>query len=75
MAGLTWREERRMLCPHPGVIARLLVQVISPNEILADGTGDHVHARRCSLDLECNQAGYPCRWAFTNPDLDPFQLA
>jgi hypothetical protein len=74
MAGLTWREERRMLCPRAGQVARLLVEVLTAAELLGDEQQARVRARRCDLDMECNQAGYPCRWAFTNPDLDPFAI-
>jgi hypothetical protein len=74
MAGLSWREERRMLCPRAGQIARLWVEVVSPAELLGDEQHDQVRARRCDLDMECNLAGYSCRWAFTNPDLDPFEM-
>ena len=31
-----------------------------------------VLARKCSLGLECNLAGFACRWSYTNPDYDPF---
>ena len=27
---------------------------------------------RCSADVACNLAGIPCRWAYTNPDMDRF---
>lgn len=47
-------------------------------ELPAEATGrpeDRVLARGCSLAIDCNLVGLPCRWAFTNPDYDPFAAA
>lgn len=37
-------------------------------------TGYRVLAQKCSDDVICNMAGYPCRWAFTNPASDRYVL-
>jgi hypothetical protein len=47
-------------------------------EVPAETSGqpeDRVLARACSLAIDCNLVGFPCRWAFTNPDFDPFAPA
>jgi hypothetical protein len=36
--------------------------------------GFHVRAKKCSEDVVCNMAGYPCCWAFTNPASDRYAL-
>jgi hypothetical protein len=48
---------------------------VYPAEILPDTVGYRVTARRCDCDVACNLQDFPCRWAFTRPELDPFGLA
>lgn len=30
--------------------------------------------RRCSAEVACNMANVPCKWAFTNPTTDQYEL-
>jgi hypothetical protein len=53
--------------------AVLMEERVYPHEIVPDcGPAYFVRARKCSYGLECNVAGYSCRWAWTNPENDPF---
>lgn len=53
--------------------AELLEERVYPADILPDvGAPYQVWARKCSLGVNCNLAGYACRWSFINPDYDPF---
>jgi len=55
--------------------AHLLEERVYPAEILPDVVGYRVTAQRCDWDVACNLQGFPCRWAFTRPEHDPFGLA
>lgn len=45
---------------------------IYPSAMMPDTIGYRVRACRCSLAIDCNLAGVPCKWAFTNPDTDQY---
>ena len=66
---------RRAWCERAGREARLLEQRVYPAEFLPETVGYRVTARRCDCDVACNLRGFPCCWAFTRPELDPFGLA
>lgn len=50
----------------------MLEERIYPSDRMSDVESYHVKARKCSFGLECNMAGYKCRWSFLNPAYDPF---
>jgi hypothetical protein len=75
MATAEWIVARELWCGRAGWEARLLERRVYPAEILPDAVGYRVTARRCDRDVACNLAGFPCRWAFTRPEFDPFELA
>jgi hypothetical protein len=33
-----------------------------------------VMGRRCTADVACNLSGIQCRWAYTNPTIDRFDI-
>lgn len=33
-----------------------------------------VLGRRCTADVACNLSGIQCRWAYTNPTIDRFEI-
>ena len=33
-----------------------------------------VKERKCTAAIDCNMAGVPCSWAFTNPESDRYVL-
>ena len=74
MAATEWVEVDRMWCERAGSTAKLLEKRVYPSEFLPDTTGYRVLARKCSCDVECNLAQFPCKWAFTRPEFDPFKL-
>lgn len=69
-----WEIAETRWCHAPQRRAELLVKRVYPADILYDMQGPRVVAQKCSCDLECNQLGVSCRWAYTNPDKDPFAL-
>jgi len=75
MSATEWFVVRAGWCEHVGREARLLEQRVYPAEILPDTLGYRVTSRRCDWDITCNLAEFPCRWAFTRPELDPFEFA
>ncbi|HLF37360.1 MAG TPA: hypothetical protein VI520_05445 [Anaerolineales bacterium] len=75
MASSGWVVVKQGWCDQGGQEARLLERRVYPAEILPDTVGFRVTARRCDRDVACNLAEFPCCWAFTRPELDPFGLA
>jgi hypothetical protein len=75
MSATGWFVVKTAWCERAGREARLLERRVYPAEILPDTVGYRVTARRCDCDVACNLQDFPCRWAFTRPELDPFGLA
>lgn len=75
MASSGWVVVKQGRCVRADREAQLLEQRVYPAEILPDPLGYRVTAVRCDCDVACNLQGFPCRWAFTRPELDPFGLA
>lgn len=74
MAAAKWVVVEQKRCDLIGVDVTLQERRIYPADFLIDMVPYQVAACRCSADIICNMAGYPCKWAYTNPDLDPFRL-
>ncbi len=73
MAVMVWETTRTTWCTQKGQEAALLEQRVYSSEVLPDvGAPYRVRARKCSLGVECSLAGCNCRWAFSNPNYDPF---
>lgn len=73
MAETIWIEVDKVWCDRVMAEAALLEERVYPAEPLRDaGTPYQVRARKCAYGLECNLAGYTCRYAFNNPNYDPF---
>lgn len=68
-----WEVVERQWCDALEREAELMVKRVYPGDMLYDMQGPRIVARKCSCDLECNQLGIACKWAYTNPDNDPFQ--
>jgi len=75
MSALEWFVVKAVWCEHVGQEAHLLEQRVYPAEMLPEAVGYRVRARRCDWGISCNLAGFACRWAFTRPELDPFEFA
>lgn len=72
MARSEWVVVDSTMCPALQKEAHLLERHVYPGDVLFDLQRPRINRRKCSLDLECNLAGISCRWAYTNPDNDPF---
>jgi hypothetical protein len=73
MATVVWEAVSRQWCDLMHQEADLLEERVYPADILPDvGRPYLVWARKCSLGVRCNLAGYTCRWSYLNPDYDPF---
>jgi hypothetical protein len=75
MATTVWEAVDTHWCELQRCEATLLEERVYAGEAIPEsGPRYFVRARKCSLGLECNLAGYSCRWAWTNPELDPFAM-
>ncbi|MBI3360634.1 MAG: hypothetical protein HY023_05940 [Chloroflexi bacterium] len=73
MAKIAWESVQKHWCDLMQEEAHLLEERIYPDDLLPDAALPYqVGARKCSFGIDCNLAGYHCRWAWTNPDYDPF---
>ena len=73
MSDSMWLVVDEIWCDRVKAEARLLEERVFPAEELPATSGLYqVRSRKCSFSLECNQIGYQCRYAFNNPNYDPF---
>jgi hypothetical protein len=73
MADSVWIEVDKVWCDRVSAEVALLEERVYPAEVLPDtGAPYQVRARKCTLGLDCNLAGYTCRYALNNPNYDPF---
>ena len=75
MAVLKWVTTRKKWCDLAHREVELMERRVYPADTLPDGIGYQVVARKCSADIVCNLAGFPCQWAYTNPGCDRMKLA
>ncbi len=73
MATEKWVAVKEEWCNLVEQNVELLELRVYPSEVMPEGQEYQVKARKCSVDVTCNMAGFPCKWAFTNPELDPFE--
>jgi len=74
MAAKKWILVNRSWCDIAGAEVVLTEHRVFAAEILPDAMSNRVIARRCSIATECNLAEIPCRWSFTRPAYDPFEV-
>jgi hypothetical protein len=72
MAREKWVVVGKRWCEYRDAEAELLERRVFPSGVLRFYQPPRVVEQRCNCAIECNMAGYPCKWAFTNPDNDPF---
>ncbi len=73
MSTIIWEVIKKHWCDLMEQEAELLEERVYPGDPIPEGgTAYQVLARKCSHGIECNMAGYYCRWAWTNPEYDPF---
>ena len=72
MAVVTWQIAGKVFCRRAEPV-ELLEEHIYPIDFLDDATAPfQLRARMCRWELECREAGLPCRWTGLNPNYDPF---
>ena len=72
MAQKTWEVTRVCFCEHVNREVALEAEMIYPVDHLPDPP--RLVSHRCSLGVQCSQFRQAaCKWAGTNPDLDPFR--
>jgi hypothetical protein len=75
MATAIWEVVGQIECGRVVGTARLLEQRVYPSDLMPDaGLPYQVWARKCQHGLQCQAAGYPCRWSGLNPCYDPFHV-
>jgi len=68
-----WLVVDTVWCDRMQAEARLLEErVYAPEPVHGSPAPYHVRARKCTFALACNLVGYPCQYAFNNPNYDPF---
>lgn len=71
MAIRQWEVAKICFCERINQQVALEVEVVYPIDYLPDPP--RILAQRCSHSLYCNQLEKAaCKWAGTNPDVDPF---
>jgi hypothetical protein len=74
MAKIVWESVSQVWCEHRKEMADLLEERVYADEILlAAADAFQVRARQCRFAIDCNLAGYACKWSWMNPDYDPFE--
>ncbi|HLE27401.1 MAG TPA: hypothetical protein VI793_04745 [Anaerolineales bacterium] len=75
MTQVDWITVSKIQCKRTGEEAALLEQRAYLGDPLPDVCQPYkVLARKCSTGEACNLSGFSCRWAYTNPNYDPFAL-
>lgn len=75
MATAKWVTVKTKWCEAIEAEATLKEHRVYPNDVIPSLQPYRVTARQCTAAIACNMKGYPCQWAFTNPDLDRFEIA
>lgn len=70
-----WHVIAKRWCEAAQAEVELMEQRVYPTtELMPDGAYQ-VAQRRCTYAIDCNLGDVKCRWAFTNPLNDPFEVA
>jgi len=73
MSHSVWKVVKQIHCQRVGETAALLEERVYFDDPFPEvGAAYHLRARKCSFGTDCNLAGHYCRWAWTNPNYDPF---
>jgi len=75
MAHIVRQVVKTLWCDYLSQKAELIEERVYPCDLIPDLTAEfQLRSRWCALGRACNLAGYPCRWAYTNPERDPLEL-
>ena len=73
MSDSIWLVVDTIWCDRMEAEARLLEERVYASEPVNGSPAPYqVRGRKCSFGLACNLIEYPCRYAFSNPNYDPF---
>ncbi len=75
MASNNWVKTGGKWCDFVHQDVEILEQRAYPDDRLPDMIGYQVVGRKCTAAIDCNMLGVPCKWAFTNPNSDQFDVA
>lgn len=75
MASQAWVTTSTRWCDMMNGEASMMEKRVYPAEIMPDFPAYRVTAKKCTLGMTCNVAGYPCKWAYTDFGDDPFELS
>jgi hypothetical protein len=73
VASQAWVTTNTRWCDKMNAEASMMERRVYPAEIMPDFPAYQVTARKCTLGISCNIAGYPCKWAYSNIGDDPFE--
>lgn len=74
MATEKWVAVKHEWCDLVEQEVELLELRVYPSDVMPGPQNYQVKARKCAVDVTCNMAGFPCKWAYTNPEIDPFAI-
>ena len=73
MSDSIWLVVDEIWCDRMQAEASLLEERVFAEDTLNGPSGPYqVRGYKCSFGLACNRIGYKCRYAFNNPNYDPF---
>lgn len=75
MTAVVLETIKQVWCDRRNDSASLLEKrVYLGDTIMNAGAGEYrVIGRYCAHDIECNVAGYPCKWSYLNSENDPYK--
>jgi hypothetical protein len=69
MAQSQWLVIDEVWCDRVQAPAELLEERVYPADVVPEAALTYqVRARKCAFGVDCNLAGYTCRYAFNNPN-------
>ena len=74
MAYEAWVKTDTQWCDRMQAEADMMEKRIYASEVMPDFPGYQIKARKCSLGMACNLAGFTCKWSYADMGYDPFKL-
>ncbi len=74
MTRTEWVTVKKQWCHLLGNEAELMEERVYPAEIIPDTEPYRVVSHKCSAAILCNLKGCECKWSYTSPTVDRFNL-